>query len=81
MKFNETKEKRIKYREFWPKLFNILKPSRKIMKGILIVTIFLEGTALIGPYILKVIIDKLIAFDPSEITNIVILAIFMLALD
>lgn len=58
---------------FWLNLWNLLTPSRKEFKKIIGFIIVFEIVALIGPYVLKVIIDKLMVFDASEVGLIIVL--------
>ncbi len=70
------KEKR-KTENFWLRLWKLLKPSQKRIKILLCFTIVFESLRLIGPYMLKLIIDKLTAFNAAEVMPIIYLIIFM----
>jgi len=67
------KKEKSKSHSFWPELWELLAPSRKQIKSLAALTVLFEAARLIGPYILKIIIDKLTAFTPEEIMPILIL--------
>ena len=69
----EKLEKKIDLKAFWVKIWKLLEPSRTQIKKLLILIFFLEGVQLIGPYLLKMIIDKLTVFDVAQIGVIVAL--------
>ena len=71
-------EKKEKRKNFWLRLWKLLKPSQKQIKKLLLLTVIFEMARLVGPYILKLIIDKLIVFEVSEIMPIISLIILML---
>lgn len=77
----EKKAQKVKFGDFWLNLWKLLKPSQKQIK-ILLVLIFLgEFAQLLSPYFLKVIIDKLAAFDASELLPMLYLIAFMFLSD
>ncbi len=61
-----VEEKKFDVRSFWVKIWKLLTPSRKTILRLLILIFFGEGVKLIGPYFLKVIIDKLTVFNVAE---------------
>ena len=58
---------------FWLNLWNLLTPSRKDFKKIIGFVVIFEMTALVGPYLLKLIIDNLMMFDAENVGLIVML--------
>lgn len=72
-------EKKQKIINFWPKLWNLLAFVRRQIYFLLFFIVLIESLKLIGPYILKNIIDKLISFQAEELKNIVFLIILMFA--
>ena len=73
-----TKQEKVKIKGFWLRLWKLLAPSQRQIKVLLGFIMVFELTRLIGPYLLKLIIDKLINFNFNEIVPIVILISFML---
>ena len=63
--------------KFWLDLWRMLRPFHKLIRSILIVIIIVEGTGLIGPYLLKLIIDNLVNFQAENIRYIMLLIFFM----
>ncbi len=62
---------------FWLNLWDLLSPSKKNFKKILMLIILFELVALIGPYLLKLIIDKIITFSTEEIFAVITLIALM----
>lgn len=63
---------------FWRKLWNLLEPSHGAIIKLLIFTLILEGIRLVGPYVLKLIIDNITSnFSPEIIVKVIELVIFM----
>ena len=62
---------------FWLKLWDLLAPVKKQIYVMLFLIVFFESVRLISPYFLKIIIDKLTAFNPEEIKDIIFLIILM----
>lgn len=62
---------------FWVRIFKLLKPSHKQMAFLLLVIVGLEVSRLIGPYILKLIIDMLTNFSAAEIKTLILLVVGM----
>ncbi len=75
------KDAKFNFKEFWKGLWSLLSFVRKQIFLLLSITIFLEIINLIGPYILKIIIDIITQFDPKNIQKILGLAISMFAAD
>ena len=61
-----------KPKKFWKKLWLLLSPSRKMFFAIFLFIIIVEILGLIGPYTLKIIIDKITVFDSHEFKNILL---------
>ena len=75
MKKNERQKNNL--RVFWLRLWKLLTPSRKQIKTLFILTVFFELARLIGPYILKLIIDRITQFDAGQIVPITLLIALM----
>src|SRR5680860_980639 len=73
------KKEKLKLKEFWPKFWNILKPSQKQIKKLLFFTILVSLVSMIGPYILKLIIDAIVAFDINELKYLLLLIFLFFA--
>jgi len=58
-------KKQINFKEFWLRLWNLLEPSQKQLKILFSLIFIFEILRLIGPYLLKLIIDRLIALGAS----------------
>ncbi len=67
------KKSKVKTNGFWLDLWKLLSPSKIDFKKIFILTIIYELVALLGPYFLKLIIDRVITFNPEEVGIIIIL--------
>jgi len=67
-------------RSFWKKLWNLLAPSQKAIIKLLAFTLFLELLRLIGPYMLKLIIDTITSNFNAEIIGRVIWLIALMLL-
>jgi len=72
-----NKESFVKDKGFWFKLWELLTPSKKRIKGLAVLTAVFELARLLGPYILKIIIDKLVNFKPEDLIVILYLIILM----
>ncbi|OIO18125.1 hypothetical protein COV56_00545 [Candidatus Kuenenbacteria bacterium CG11_big_fil_rev_8_21_14_0_20_37_9] len=57
-------------KEFWCKLWSILKPFQKQVVWLSLAIGFLEITNLINPYLFKLIIDRIAAFNPQKINEL-----------
>ena len=62
-----------KSKNFWKKLWILIDPSHVQIKLLIGWLIFFELVKLIGPYLLKLIIDGLVAFDAEKISYLLLL--------
>lgn len=62
---------------FWLRLWKLLKPSQGQMKKLLVLTVVFEASRMVGPYILKLIIDGLTNFKTGEVMGILFLILLM----
>jgi ABC-type multidrug transport system fused ATPase/permease subunit len=69
---NQIVSKKFDFRSFWVKIWKLLEPSRGQVTGLLVLLFFMEAVALISPYILKIIIDKVTHFDPAQLKIILV---------
>jgi ABC-type multidrug transport system fused ATPase/permease subunit len=58
---------------FWRSIWKLLEPSQKQIKNLLVLIVVMEIIRLAGPYILKLVIDKVTNFDATQLGNILIL--------
>lgn len=77
-----SKEKLIKKNNlgdkgFWLKLWNLLTPFHGQIKILLLFVLVSEITQMVGPFILKLIIDAITNFDVAEIKNFILLVVLM----
>lgn len=70
-------EKNTRKKGFWGRLWNLLEPSRKQFKKLFVFIVLVELVSLLGPYFLKLIIDKVNNFTPEEIGAILLLTLLM----
>jgi len=61
----------VKDRGFWLKLWELLAPSKKRIKILAVLIVVFESSRLVGPYILKIVIDELVNFNADELMFIV----------
>lgn len=66
-------EEKFNMAEFWKKLWTLLYPSHKQIIKLLGLIVVLELTRLVGPYILKLIIDLVTNFSSKDVREIIIL--------
>ena len=71
------KEKKFDLKSFWVKIWKLLEPSQGQIKIVLVLILSLEAVRLIGPYLLKIIIDKITAFNIEEVNIILVLIVVM----
>lgn len=71
---NQTK---INLKQFWTRLWALLEPSHKQIIRLLFLTMALEIVNLAGPYILKLVIDKITNFDMTQMGIILGLVVLM----
>lgn len=77
--FSPKKVKGYNINGFWVRIFKLLKPSHRHMAGLVSLIVIIEGVRLIGPFILKLIIDLITKFSPTEIPRLLILVGAMFA--
>ena len=70
-------KKELKLNIFFQRLWSLLVPSHKPIKILVAFTIILELVKLVGPYILKIIIDEITSFDASKISSLIFLIFLM----
>jgi len=73
----EKHKNELKLNIFFDRLWSLLTPSHKPIKILVVFTIILESVKLVGPYILKLVIDDITNFDISKILNLLLLIISM----
>lgn len=61
----------------WLRIWALIKPSQKRVIQLLFLIVFLELVRLIGPYILKLIIDRITNFDVAQLDELVWLVFAM----
>jgi ABC-type multidrug transport system fused ATPase/permease subunit len=71
------KENKFDIRGFWKRLWELLDFVHPQIKKLAIFIIFIELFRLLGPYILKLIIDQITNFSPEKIGKLVLLIIAM----
>jgi len=76
-KIEENRRKQFDFRSFWIKIWKLLAPSRKRIVSLLFLIFIIEAIGLVGPYILKIIIDKLTHFNAAQFLMVVGLVIAM----
>jgi ATP-binding cassette, subfamily B, bacterial len=71
---SKKKEKKgLEANRFWPDLWNLLAASQKKIKTLLLFTVIFELARLLGPFLLKLVIDSLVNFSPEKIIYILTL--------
>ena len=68
-------------KDFWLRLWSILKPFQKTMIRLSFVIALFELSKLVSPYLLKLVIDRIAAFDPEEFLALVGLVLLMFVAD
>ena len=76
-KKQEKIEKNFDWRGFWVRLWELLMPSHKVMIFTAVLILVIELVNLIGPYILKLIIDNLTRFGMEKIVEVGGLVVIM----
>jgi len=66
-------------KNFWNKIWKLIVPSRRQIKNLFVLILFLEALRLIGPYIFKIIVDRVVDFKIEEINIILFLIALMFA--
>ena len=74
-------KKQFNIKSFWVKTWKLLKPSQKAIIKLLFLIFFIESIRLVGPYILKVIIDKIINFNINQLNIIIGLIVLMFSIN
>jgi len=77
----EKEEKKFDIKSFWVKTWKLLEPSHRQIKHVLILLFFVETMNLVGPYILKIIIDKITKLEMAEIGVILFLIALMFSVN
>jgi ABC-type multidrug transport system fused ATPase/permease subunit len=75
------KKEGINLKRFWARLWDLLTPSHKPIIKLLVLTMMVEIIKLIGPYTLKVIIDKIANFDLQQLGMLLGLVLVMFAIN
>lgn len=57
---------------FWVRIFKLLKPSHGPIASLLFLIVVIEAMRLIGPFILKLIIDLITKFSVADISKLVV---------
>jgi ABC-type multidrug transport system fused ATPase/permease subunit len=70
---SSEKQTKINLGRFWKRLWALLEPSQKQIKRLLFLIVAMEVVRLSGPYILKLVIDKVTDFDATQLGNILLL--------
>ncbi len=73
MKKQLKKQNKIDLGSFWRSIWGLLAPSHRQIKNLLILIMTMEVVHLGGPYMLKIIIDKITNFDPAQLISILLL--------
>lgn len=73
----EGKIKKFDIKSFWVKIWKLLEPSHRQIIALLLFIVAIEAFQLIGPYLLKLTIDKITSFKLEELTNIIWLVVAM----
>ncbi len=72
---NKTEYGKRKMSSFWLRLWNLLEPSHKRIKNLLVLILVMEIFNLAGPYIIKFIIDFIVNFEKENISKIIFLVL------
>ncbi len=74
---SNMKKCKSKFFVFLVNLWNLLSPSKADFKKVIVMVIIFELTALINPYFLKLIIDKISVFKQNDVSIILTLVFLM----
>jgi ABC-type multidrug transport system fused ATPase/permease subunit len=66
---------------FWIRLWKLLEPSQTQIIKLLILTMAIEVVSLVGPYMLKLVIDKITNFDAKQLISVVVLIFAVFAVN
>jgi ABC-type multidrug transport system fused ATPase/permease subunit len=67
------KQTKVDLGRFWQRIWTLLTPSQTQIKKLLVLIMLMEVVRLIGPFMLKLVIDKITIFDVAQLGNILIL--------
>lgn len=73
----KTNKNGIKIKGFWHRLWKLLAPSQKQMKNLFALVVVFEAMRMVGPYLLKLVIDAITEFNRENIDEILILLLLM----
>lgn len=73
----QTVERGFDIKGFWVRLWELLAPAHNLIKKVIFLMLFVEVTRLVGPYVLKLIIDLITSFSVEKIPQIVGLVFVM----
>lgn len=76
----QINKKQDKSRGFWGRFWILLRAYQTTIKKLFIFGALFEGLLLIGPYLLKLIIDEIVSFTPEKIEKILFLIFSMFIL-
>lgn len=71
------KKNNISKKGFWSKLWNLISPFHRQIRVLLFFVLVSEMAQLVGPFVLKLIIDAITNFNVAEIKNFIFLVILM----
>lgn len=77
MEEQDEKQNKIDLGIFWKHIWKLLEPSQSQIKRLLVLIMAMEVVHLAGPYVLKLIIDKITNFDAAQIYSILFLVAVM----
>ena len=77
MKNKVKKQVKIDLRRFWKRIWKLLEPSQKQIKHLLVLIMAMEMVRLLGPYVLKLVIDKIANFDIAQLGGVLFLVAIM----
>ncbi|MEI6835613.1 MAG: ABC transporter ATP-binding protein [Candidatus Falkowbacteria bacterium] len=66
-KRGEEKKKELSFKDFWAKLWQILNPSHRAIRSILVVIMTGAALDIFKPYLVKLLIDRLTNFHPEDL--------------
>lgn len=80
-KISKKEEPTLDLKEFWKKLWGILDFAHRKIGILFLVTALLETINLVGPYLLKKIIDLIVNFSVENLERIILLIVLMFVVD
>lgn len=75
----KNEKKRFSAKRFWVRIWELLRPSRRQIIRLLILLFLLEVIRLIGPYILKLVVDGIVNFNLAKLNSLLWLIAGMFA--